>query len=99
MISGADTAMPGLGSVFVSLFLILALLAVAAWLARKVRARGLGGVMNVEAPIRILATRRLGVQSSLLIVDVAGQRFLVGNGRGGITAIGQLRGDGLVEPP
>lgn len=89
--SGADTGMPGMGSVFASLLMILALLAVAAWLARKLRGTGLGRSLNVQTPIHILATRRLGIGSSLLIVEISGQRFLVGCGRAGITAIGELQ--------
>ena len=77
-----------------SLFIILGLLAAFWFAARKLR--GARGVQRNArpAPINIIATRGLGVQSALLIVEAEGQRFLIGTSRAGITAIGALAPSG-----
>ncbi|MDR3520785.1 MAG: flagellar biosynthetic protein FliO [Acidocella sp.] len=79
---------PDILSAAVSLAIILLCLAGAAMAARKLRRRG--GLPNSlsSSTIRIVATRSLGWQSSLLIVEAQGTRFLVGRGRAGVTAIG-----------
>jgi len=77
-------------SAAVSLFVILGMLMGAALLARKLRDGRWGRRASSESQINIIASRSLGAQSSLLIVEAAGQRFLVGAGRAGLTAIGSL---------
>jgi flagellar biogenesis protein FliO len=76
-----------------SLLVILAVLAGAAYLARRLRnARGWRG--GAAPLIDIIATRSIGPQASLMIIEAQGQRFLIGAGRGGITSIGALTAPG-----
>ncbi len=75
----------------VSLGVIFGLLAGLALLLRKLRNGGWARPGAGPARIRIVATRPIGWQSSLLIVEADGQRFLVGSGRAGLTALGALR--------
>ncbi len=91
-------------STLISLAVIFGALFGAALILRKLR----DGTWNQPAwarsaappsRIRILATRPLGWQASLLIVEADGQRFLVGTGRAGLTAIGALGGDASSHPP
>jgi len=77
----------------VSLIVIFAILAGLALLLRKLRNGGWTRPGAAPARIRIVATRPIGWQSSLMIVEADGQRFLVGSGRAGLTTIGALRGD------
>jgi flagellar biogenesis protein FliO len=88
---------PGLGvatagSVVASLAVILGLLLVAAIAARKLRDGAWGRRLANQTQIRIIASRSLGWQSSLMIVEAEGCRFLVGTSRAGLTAIGRLDG-------
>ncbi len=82
-------------STLISLAVIFGALFGAALILRKFR----DGTWNQPAwarsaappsRIKILATRPLGWQASLLIVEADGQRFLIGTGRAGLTAIGAL---------
>jgi flagellar biogenesis protein FliO len=91
MNAGADAGMPGIGAVCASLFVILALLALAAWLLRRLQAQG-WVKLNASGAINIVASRRVGFASALLIVEAEGQRFLVGSSRSGVTGIGRLGG-------
>jgi len=68
---------------------ILGLLMAAAWLAKRLRHGGLSRAV-ARPGIEILASRPMGLQSSLLIVEAEGQRFLIGAGRNGIQRIGRL---------
>jgi flagellar biogenesis protein FliO len=81
-------------SVVLSLAVILAVLLVAAYCARRWRigsgTRGQAG----SAAISIVAARPVGWQSSLQIVEADGQRFLIAAGRNGITGIGRLAAAG-----
>ncbi len=70
-----------------SLAVILALLALAAWAARRLRGGGFALGQGRNASIAIIATRVIGPQASLMIVEAERQRFFVGTGRAGITAI------------
>jgi flagellar biogenesis protein FliO len=96
-------ATPGLAdllSVMGSLSIILVLLAISAYVVKKLRSGRLGYSLLAPSPIQIIASRSLGRQSSLLIVEVRGTQFLVGSGRAGIAAIGALNpvsGAGAVE--
>ena len=85
----ANLGASSLGSVVTSLAVILALLAVTGFVLRRLR----GGVWPGAAQrgrIEIVAARQIGWQSSLLIVEADGARFLVGAGRNGLTPIGPL---------
>ncbi len=86
-----------LGSCLVSLIVILALLAAAAYAAKRLRGytapRG-----GAAAGIKILASRQLGWQCALIIVEAEGQLFLIGAGRTGLTAIGKLNHPPASQP-
>lgn len=79
-----------------SLLAILFVLAGAAFLLRRLRARLPGGGVKAQGAISIIATRPLGGQHSLMIAEVEGSRFLIGLSRDGMTAIGRL---GAVTEP
>ena len=88
MVSALGAA--SLASASLSLLVILALLAGAAWLAKRLRETR-GVLRRGNGPqISIIASRAIGPQASLMIVEAEGQRFLIGAGRGGVTAIGAL---------
>jgi hypothetical protein len=55
----------------------------------------------MAADITIVSARQIGWQSSLLIVEAEGNRFLIGAGRHGLTAIGALNKPAATpaEPP
>jgi flagellar biogenesis protein FliO len=57
---------------------------------RRWRPAGRLRLREGETRIRIVSARAIGWQSSLQIVEVEGQRFLIGASRAGITAIGRL---------
>ena len=82
------TAATPLAPMLGSLAVILLLLAGVAVLARRLRGRHWAG--RLDQPIKIVASRALGWQSCLLIVEAGGRRFLVGSSRAGLTAIGAL---------
>jgi flagellar biogenesis protein FliO len=97
----ADPGIASLGSVLASLFSILALLAVVGFVLRRFRG-GTGWPRKfMAADITIVSARQIGWQSSLLIVEAEGNRFLIGAGRHGLTAIGALNKPAATpaEPP
>jgi len=77
-------------STMASLLVILALLMGAALLARKLRDRGWSLGTRPQTRINLLASRPLGPQTSLLLVEADGHRFLLGTSRAGLTLIGAL---------
>jgi flagellar biosynthetic protein FliO len=85
---------PGLSlalSSVVSLIVILGALVGATYLARRLRNTGWGQRASTQNNvIKLIATRPLGPQSSLVIVEAEGKRFLVGISRTGMTAIGRV---------
>jgi flagellar biogenesis protein FliO len=88
-------------SVCVSLFVILGGLAAFTFIVKKCRngrfamaAAKWRGAAAPASAINIIATKHLGAQSSLLIVEAEGKRFLLATGRQGITTIGTLDGMG-----
>jgi flagellar biogenesis protein FliO len=93
--------MASLVSVCVSLFVILGGLAAFTLIVKKFRngrfalAAGKWRAATPANPISIIATRHLGAQSSLLIVEAEGKRFLLAAGKQGVTIIGALDGTGL----
>jgi flagellar biogenesis protein FliO len=96
-----ELGMGSLISVGVSLFVILGGLAAFTLIVKKFRngrfamaAAKWRGSAAAASPINIIATRHLGAQSSLLIVEAEGKRFLLATGRQGITTIGALEGAG-----
>ncbi len=74
----------------ISLAVILGVLFAVGLVLRRLRDGSWSRPGAGAARIRILAARPVGWQSSLLIVEADGQRFLVGAGRNGLTAIGAL---------
>ncbi len=77
-------------STLVPLVVILGLLAGAAYLARRLREGGWGKRRAGQSAINIIATRPVGPNASLMIVEAEGSRFLVSAGRQGIVPIGAL---------
>jgi flagellar biogenesis protein FliO len=92
----ADPGIAGLGSILASLTCILLILAVAAFALRRLRGRAGWQRKFLGTDIMIISSRQIGWQSSLLIVEAEGRRFLIGAGRNGLTAIGAL--DGEIAP-
>jgi flagellar biogenesis protein FliO len=77
-------------STIASLLAILFVLAGAAFLLRRLRAKLPGGIAKMQGPINIIANRQLGGQHSLIIAEAEGVKFLIGVSRNGMTAIGRL---------
>ncbi len=93
-----DPGIAGIGSIFVSLAVILLLLAGAAYLARRFR-NGAGlPRMTMRSRIEIIGARQIGWQCSLMIVEAEGRRFLIGAGRHGLTSIGALDAPAVSQP-
>lgn len=90
-------------SAFSSLLIILGLLAVAAFLARRFRGRvsGLraGGMPSGNMPVSILSSRSLGGQHNLVVAHANGQHFLLGVSRNGITLISRLDANNAGNAP
>ena len=91
----AQSALPGAATDLVpsiwrtgaSLLVVLALLAVIAWMLRRVLAtRKAGGAMSVETALA------LGERRSLVIVAVEGRRLLLGLAPGQVSVVAELHG-------
>jgi len=83
----------GLATLLTTLFplaVILACLMAVAYFGRRIKSGRFGRVTAPQSDIAIIATRSFGPQSSLLIVEAEGHRFLVSAGRHGIRHIGNL---------
>ncbi len=74
-----------------SLAVILLLLFGAAWIVQRLRRQGWGNTV-ANNPIQITATRSLGPQTTLLIISVRNQQYLVCAHRGTVTPIGPVGG-------
>ena len=98
MISPVTFSPPELMSVVFSLSLILVFLAISAFIAKKLRSTKSRLSVLKSSSIEIIASRSLGWNSSLLIIEAQGERFLISNGRSGITAIGLLNKNSIIEP-
>jgi flagellar protein FliO/FliZ len=79
-------------STLVPLAVILGLLMLAAYVARRLRNGGWGLHRATASAITIVATRPVGPGAALMIIEADGRRFLVSSGRQGITPIGALDG-------
>jgi flagellar biogenesis protein FliO len=79
-------------STLLPLAVILGVLLVAAYVARRVRSGGWGPRRAGSSAITIVASRPVAPGAALMIVEADGQRFLVSSGRQGITPIGALGG-------
>lgn len=75
-----------------SLLGILLILALVAFVLRRLRARLPRSGAKTPGGIDIIASRLLGGQQSLVIAEADGVRFLIGVSRAGITCIGRLNG-------
>jgi flagellar protein FliO/FliZ len=81
---GADPVMPG-GRALLVVFLVIGLLAAAAWLLRRnTSARRAGQAVTVETAIS------LGDRRSLVIVAVEGRRLLLGLTPGSVSLVTEL---------
>jgi len=87
---GIGTLLSGLGSLIV----IFAVLFGTAFALRRLRNTPWGQRTANPSAIKLVATRPLGGQNTLVIAEVEGRRFLIGVSRTGIAAIGRLDGDG-----
>ena len=85
-----STSLSAAASTLASLLAILFVLAGAAFLLRRLRARLPGGAAKMQGTINIIASRPLGGQHSLIIAEAQGETFLIGVSREGMTAIGRL---------
>lgn len=76
------STLKGLGA----LFFVLALILICAWLARRyLRLSPHGSVKGDQ--IRILSSRALGPKRSMHLVEVEGQKLLVGSSEEGVTLL------------
>jgi flagellar biogenesis protein FliO len=80
-------------SSFVSLVVIFGALIGATFLLRRLRGTAWGQRTTTQTQIKLIASRPLGGQNTLVIAQAEGQRFLIGVSRGGIAAIGRLDGN------
>jgi len=80
---------PLLTSAGLSLAGIMAALFAAAWLVQRLRNHSLAK-NPTTSPIQIIATRALGPNAALLIIEAHNHRFLVSSHRGALTTIGRL---------
>ncbi|GLR67539.1 hypothetical protein GCM10010909_22200 [Acidocella aquatica] len=80
-------------SSLLSLSVLFGVLLGAMFLLRRLRATAWGRRNAGPSPIKIIASRAMGGQNTLVIAEVEGQRFLLGVSRGGIARIGQVGGD------
>ena len=71
------------------LAVILACLMAVAYFGRRIKSGRFGRVTAPQSDIAIIATRSFGPQSSLLIIEAEGHRFLVSAGRHGFMARSQ----------
>ncbi len=76
-----------------SLIVIVALLAGAAVVLRRLRNTGWGQRAAAQNQIKLIASRAMGGQNTLVIAEAEGKRFLIGVSRAGISAIGRLDAD------
>jgi flagellar protein FliO/FliZ len=87
---------PGIGTLLSALGSLLAIFSVliaATFALRRLRSTQWGQRPANPAAIKLIATRPLGGQNTLVIAEVANQRFLIGISRTSISAIGKLDGD------
>lgn len=75
-----------------SLIVIFGVLIGATFLVRRLRGTAWGQRAAAQTQIKLIASRPLGGQNTLVIAEAEGQRFLIGVSRGGIAAIGRLDG-------
>lgn len=66
---------------------VLCVLALGAWLAARRRVGPLR-LKKDGSMIDVVASRSLGLQAALLVVEVDGRRFLLGSTRSGLTRLG-----------
>ncbi len=85
-----DVGSSAILSMIGSLTAILAALAGFAYLAKWFQRRSPRQPRVAQHAISVIATRHIGWQASLQIVEADGQRFLIGTSRSGITSIGPL---------
>jgi flagellar protein FliO/FliZ len=70
--------------------LVMIALGVFAWLMRRLQTR----IGSAGASLRIAAALPLGGKERLLLVEVEGERLLLGVGPGGVQLVRRLRGNG-----
>lgn len=93
-----------LPSVILSLVAVLGVLALALlvgrWMQRRGRLPRTAFLSRGEGQgIRLVSARALGWQNTLHLLEVDGQRFLVGVSRSGVTALGNWQSPVAEAPP
>jgi len=83
-------AAPTLATLFVPLAVIALFWLAALYLIKKFRNRINIRPDTTRSVIKIIATKPIAWQTSLLIVEAEGHRFLIAAGRAGLTPIGKL---------
>lgn len=84
------SVIPVVASSVTSLVVIFGVLIGATFLLRRLRGTTWGQRATAQTQINLIASRSLGGQNTLVIVQAEGSRFLIGVGRNGMTAIGRL---------
>ena len=79
-------------SAIVSLLVIFVVLFGVGFLLRRLRAAPWDRRSAAASPIQLIASRPLGGQNTLIIVEAEGQRFLIAVSHAGMQAIGRLGG-------
>lgn len=79
---------PDLGALLWPIVIVVFLFVILTFAARYRPHRGLA--VFDQSQIRLVATRRLGLQSSLILIEVDGQRFLVAATRASVVPLTPL---------
>jgi flagellar protein FliO/FliZ len=83
----APTPAGGLAQVTLSLAVVLAAVFVAAWLMKRLR----GARPGAAGDIRVVAEQALGSRERVVLLEVGGERLLVGVAPGSVRALHALR--------
>lgn len=87
--AGEALAVPGVGELLVNLALVLGLIVLLAWLARRLQLTG----SAPAGPLRVLATVPVGQRERIVLIEAGERQLLVG------VAAGQLRTLHVLDTP
>ena len=90
-IAPAGSLIFSLGKMLLALGVMLAALLLISYLAKRFRLPGIGPMVS-EAPVKVLATKYLGGKKSIWVVEIEGERLVLGVGSEGISFLTKLRG-------
>jgi len=71
------------------LALMIAVMVAASWLIKRMLSSRMQGT-NLTNDIKVLEQRGISTKSSLYLVEVYGERFLLGESQSGITSLGKI---------